>query len=100
MTSFYAKLFAFLITGGYLYAIGGYDGTAHLSSVEKYDPKTNKWSSVSDMLSQRSSMGVSVIEDRIYVTGGNDGATCLNSAECYNPELNVWECLPSMSVRR
>ena len=68
--------------------------------MEKYDPKTNKWTSVADMLSQRSSMGVAVIEDRIYVTGGNDGATCLSSAEFYDPGTNVWEAVPSMAVRR
>ena len=30
--------------GGYLYAIGGFNGTERLKSAERYDPKTNQWS--------------------------------------------------------
>ena len=32
-----------------LYAIGGYDGTTCLSSVERYDPLSNQWTSVAKM---------------------------------------------------
>lgn len=47
---------------GYLYALGGNDGSSSLNSVERYDPKTNKWSIVTSMLTRRSSIGASVLE--------------------------------------
>jgi hypothetical protein len=34
---------------GYIYAIGGYDGTSRLSTVERYCPKTNRWTFVASL---------------------------------------------------
>lgn len=47
---------------GLLYALGGNDGSSSLNSVEKYDPKTDKWAIVSSMVTRRSSVGASVLE--------------------------------------
>lgn len=47
---------------GLLYALGGNDGSSSLNSVEKYDPKLNKWTIVSSMVTRRSSVGASVLE--------------------------------------
>ncbi|CAF1477890.1 unnamed protein product, partial [Rotaria magnacalcarata] len=44
---------AVAVLDGYLYAIGGSDGQCPLNTVERYDPKTNKWPSVSSMNTQR-----------------------------------------------
>lgn len=35
--------FAFSLPDGNLYAVGGYDSSSHLATVEKYDPQVNKW---------------------------------------------------------
>uniref|UniRef100_A0A3Q3GS94 Kelch-like ECH-associated protein 1b n=1 Tax=Kryptolebias marmoratus TaxID=37003 RepID=A0A3Q3GS94_KRYMA len=43
-----------------LYAVGGYDGTTFLDSVECYDPETDTWSEVTHMTSGRSGVGVAV----------------------------------------
>ena len=86
--------------GGCLYAVGGYDGSSHLSSVEKYDPRTYTWTLIPNMINRRVSMGVAVVKNTLFVVGGSDGAMCLSSAESFNPEINLWEPLPSMSVRR
>ena len=45
--------------GGYLYAVGGNDGTASLQSVERYNPHTNKWSAVAPMNRKRAGRVVS-----------------------------------------
>lgn len=49
-------------TEGYLYAIGGNDGSSSLSTVERYDPRHNKWMLVTSMTLRRSSIGATVLE--------------------------------------
>jgi len=46
---------------GCLYALGGNDGSSSLNSVERYDPKLNKWTLVTSMLTRRSSVGAAVL---------------------------------------
>jgi hypothetical protein len=38
----------------YIIAIGGYNGTEFLASIEKYDPKIDKWEPVASLTSERS----------------------------------------------
>jgi kelch-like protein 17 (actinfilin) len=47
---------------GMLYALGGNDGSASLNSMERYDPKMNKWVLVTAMSARRSSVGATVLE--------------------------------------
>lgn len=47
---------------GFIYAIGGNDGSSSLNAVEQYDPRTNKWIIVSSMNTRRSSVGAAVLE--------------------------------------
>lgn len=48
--------------GGFLYALGGNDGSSSLNSVERYEPLLNKWTIVTSMFTRRSSVGASVLE--------------------------------------
>lgn len=34
---------------GFLYAVGGHNGSIHLSSTERYDPVTDQWSLVTSL---------------------------------------------------
>ena len=46
-----------------LYSVGGHDGASYLNSVERYDPKTNQWSSdVAPTSTCRTSVGVAVLD--------------------------------------
>ena len=59
--------------GGYLYAIGGanYDGGHTIfNSVEKYDPETDKWTTVARMNQARFGHGAVSHNGKIYVFGG------------------------------
>lgn len=44
-----------------LYAIGGYDGTCNLSSVEFYDPEANQWTMCAKMNAHEGVVGVGVL---------------------------------------
>lgn len=48
-----------------MYAIGGYDGTCNLNSVEYYDPETNQWTIVASMDAHEGVVGVGVLPNDI-----------------------------------
>lgn len=52
---------------GYLYAIGGNDGSSSLNTVERYEPVTNKWLLVNSMMLRRSSVGAAALQCPITV---------------------------------
>merc|ERR1712233_297856 len=88
------------VMNGKLYALGGFDCAVRLKSAEVYDPETNKWSEISDMIHSRSAPACSAMNGRLYVCGGYNGESCLASCESYDPQRNVWEQLPSMQRAR
>ena len=52
---------ALVATYGKLFAIGGYDGSSNLSSVEVYIPDTDTWTFVKDMCAHEGGVGVGVL---------------------------------------
>lgn len=53
----------------YVYAVGGYDGSQQLSSVERYDTIMDKWEMVASMNCPRSALSVAVIDSKLYALG-------------------------------
>ena len=53
----------------FIYAVGGYDGTSQLSSMERYDVGLDQWTAITSMNCPRSALSVSVVENRIYAIG-------------------------------
>ena len=49
----------------------GYDGFQSSDTVEMYDPKTNKWTTISQMKKHRSASGITAFNSMIYAAGGN-----------------------------
>lgn len=41
------------LLGGYLFAVGGNNGTSSLDSCERYDPLLNKWTRIASMRNRR-----------------------------------------------
>ncbi|XP_071828759.1 kelch-like protein 2 [Apostichopus japonicus] len=85
---------------GYVYAVGGFNGSLRVRTVDVYDPEQDKWSTVAPMDARRSTLGVAVLNGSIYAVGGFDGTTGLSSVEAYDPVRNVWECIAPMHTRR
>lgn len=54
-----------------MYAVGGNDGIASLSSVERFDPHLNKWTDVREMGQRRAGNGVSELNGCLYVVGND-----------------------------
>ena len=69
------------VVRGLVYAVGGFNGSLRVRTVDVYDPARDSWSSAPNMEARRSTLGVAVLNDQIYAVGGFDGSTGLNSAE-------------------
>ena len=54
---------------GHVYAVGGFDGSRQLTSVERYDPSKDSWEEVAPLLRARSGVGVAVIDDNLFALG-------------------------------
>lgn len=49
------------VVNGQLYAVGGFDGSAYLKTIEVYDPETNQWRLCGCMNYRRLGGGVGVM---------------------------------------
>ncbi|XP_005871764.1 kelch-like protein 1 [Myotis yumanensis] len=91
---------------GFLYAVGGHDAPASnhcsrlLDYVERYDPKTDTWTTVAPLSMPRDAVGVCLLGDRLYAVGGYDGQTYLNTMESYDPQTNEWTQMASLNIGR
>lgn len=54
----------------HIYVVGGFDGTAHLSSVEVYNIRTDYWTTVAPMTTPRCYVGATVLRGRLYAIAG------------------------------
>ncbi|KAJ8758867.1 hypothetical protein K2173_002646 [Erythroxylum novogranatense] len=85
--------FACAEVDGKIYAVGGYgmDGDS-LSSVEVYDPDSDKWTLIESLRRPRWGCFACGFEGRLYVMGGRSSFTIGNSkfVDVYNPERHTW----------
>jgi hypothetical protein len=73
-----------------IYAIGGFDGSQILNSVEAFDPRMKSWMPLEPMATPRSSAASTTIGGRIWTCGGTSGQR-LRTVERYDPRANRWE---------
>ena len=73
-----------------------------LSSAEVYDPKTNRWTEITEMPTPKSGHTASVINGKIYVIGGgfrgNGLYMYLSTVEVYDLETDRWTQEPDMPI--
>jgi RNA polymerase sigma factor (sigma-70 family) len=82
---------------GIVYAIGGWNGLG-LSTVEAYDPKTDKWAKKADMPTPRYTLSTSVV---IYAIGGcGRDEHSISTVEAYDPKTDKWTKKADMSTTR
>lgn len=91
---------------GFLYAVGGHDAPAsnpassRFDCVERYDPKTDTWTTVSPISSPRDAVGVCVLGGKLFAVGGYDGQRYLSDVECYDSQSNEWTTVGSLCIGR
>jgi hypothetical protein len=86
---------------GRIYAIGGYNGTNELATVEEFDPAANAWAAKAKMPTARSALGVVTARNgKIYAIGGFDSTSRLSTVEEYDPATNTWAARASMPTPR
>ncbi|XP_011506117.1 PREDICTED: kelch-like protein 5 [Ceratosolen solmsi marchali] len=93
------------VMNGCLYALGGHDApliNPHniFDCVERYDPKTDTWTTVAPMSSARDTIGVCVLGDKLLAVGGYDGQQYLSLVEAYDPILNEWTQITPLNSGR
>ena len=98
---------AMSVVNGEIYAIGGIgwppnrdQSYLYLSSVEVFNPKTNRWQERTEMPASKAWHTASVIDGKIYVIGGyfQEGREfkTLSTIEIYDPATDLWTQEPEM----
>jgi len=83
--------------GGFLYVIGGDNSAGVLSDLQRYDPVTDTWTTLTSMPTARAGAAAAVIDDGIFVIGGRQstsgpcsGGPYLGTVEKYDVDTNTW----------
>ena len=83
-----------------IYAIGGTveDGSNAFTTVEEYDPATDRWTTKTSLTTGRYDLAVGVVNNKIYAIGGCSGLGCLSlkTIEEYDPVTDQWTTKASM----
>ena len=98
---------ALSVVNGEIYAMGGTgwpliedQSNSYLSSVEVFNPETNRWQERTEMIAPKAGHAASVIDGKIYVTGGylwkNKEFKHLSTIEIYDPTTDHWTQEPDM----
>lgn len=67
------------VVNGLVYAVGGFNGSLRVRTVDVYDPLKDVWTSCPSMEARRSTLGVAVLNGFIYAVGGFDGSSGMSS---------------------
>jgi N-acetylneuraminic acid mutarotase len=83
--------------GGFLYVIGGENSAGVLSDLQRYDPVTDTWVTLTSMPTARAGAAAAVIDDGIFVIGGRQstsgpcsGGPYMGTVEKYDVDTDTW----------
>lgn len=86
---------------GFIFAVGGLTSAGDsLSTVERYDPVTGRWTPGEPMSTMRSRVGVTVLKGCLYAIGGYNGMERLDTVEVYEPMARRWKRVSAMNCKR
>jgi len=88
---------------GDIYVAGGYGRYTHAKTSRaffRYDPETDRWSSLPDMPAPRAAGAVGILGHRLIWAGGADDSVAKSDVFAYDFHTRRWSRLPSMHSRR
>jgi non-specific serine/threonine protein kinase len=93
---------AMVTDGTFAYVLGGRNLGAdkNTDAVERYDPATQKWTSLAPLPSPRGGLGAAVADGRIVVVGGEDPTNVLGGVDAYDIQSGKWTSWPKMTTAR
>ena len=92
-----------VVHGGQVYVLGGRKGSlaTNTTLVERFDPRTGRWTTLAPMRQARSGHASAVTADgRVVALGGEATGEVFDSAEVYDVRRNRWSALPSLTSGR
>ncbi|CAF1104954.1 unnamed protein product [Didymodactylos carnosus] len=87
----------------YLYAVGGWDGSNRLNSIERYCIESNCWTIISQMQIAVTSPSVCALKGFLYIIGGtvHEEGDGIDLVQRFDPKTNTWtQDLSSMKIAR
>ena len=92
------------VVDGKLYAVGGWQRSKILSTVEVYDPATDTWAPKASMSTPRSSLAAGVVDGKLYAVGGfvsvGSVGRMTSTTEMYDPSTSAWKTMAPMPTAR
>jgi N-acetylneuraminic acid mutarotase len=76
---------------GKIYFVGGWNSSVQ-NLVERYDPATNQWETLSPMTVTRTGVATAVLNGKLYAIGGEG----LSSVEIFDPQTGQWSTGPAL----
>jgi N-acetylneuraminic acid mutarotase len=79
------------VVNGVLYAVGGFETSKPLATVQAYSPGSNSWVTRAPLPKARSYLnGAGTINGVLYVAGGSDSIGPTKTLFAYTPSTNTW----------
>ena len=85
---------------GRVYAVGGFNGSLRVRTVDAYDGVRDQWTTVPSMQERRSTLGAAVLGDLLYAIGGFDGSTGAWCTHTHISQLQTWLTITPIKIGR
>ena len=97
-----ARSFGVATNNGKLCLVGGLNFPNAIATVFQYDPSSDTWTQLADMLTNRYAPAAVSLNGHLYAIGGStgNGQTVLSTMEEYDPASNTWTQKASMQNAR
>ena len=76
-----------------VWAVGGWDASSFLDSVEVFEPHMNTWRTLANMHAARAYGAAAAVDGTVYAMWGMKDASHNDMVEQYDPQTNSWQVM-------